>query len=461
MLKKMRLQNFKAWQDTGEIRLAPITVFFGNNSSGKSSIHQLLMMLKQTARSSDRTQVLDPGDGRGLVELGTFRDMIHRHDSALALKFELGWDLVTPLRVEDGKNSKKYSVRSLCFSAEVAETGKLPGQVGLQSMTYHACSPSEPEFRIGLRPSEKEAGKYDLQASGYDATRQVGRGWGVGRPVHFYGFPGEAVAYYQNMEFLPDLALEMERLLDSVHYLGPLREHPKRTYVFSGAAPEHVGEKGEYWLPAFLSAVDRQFKPRNRGRYKSLSSLVEEWAVTLGLMKSFRARPLSENGKEYQVDISTNDNWPAVRLPDVGFGVSQVLPVIVECFYVPRCSTIVLEQPEIHLHPAVQASLADLFIEAIGMKERGGDRNLQIIIESHSEHFLRRLQRRIAEQVITEDDAALYFCKPGADGSTIEPLELDKYGYIANWPENFFGDAPGDLIEMTKAGLKRRIKEGL
>lgn len=87
-------------------------------------------------------------------------------------------------------------------------------------------------------------------------------------------------------------------------------------------------------------------------------------------------------------------------LPDVGFGISQVLPVLVQCFYAPEGSIILIEQPEIHLHPNAQSTLADVMIDVINSKENGTDRDIQLVIETHSEHFLRRLQRRIAEDMV-------------------------------------------------------------
>jgi predicted ATPase len=143
-----------------------------------------------------------------------------------------------------------------------------------------------------------------------------------------------------------------------------------------------------------------------------------------------------------------------VLITDVGFGVSQVLPVLVLCYYAPEGSTIILEQPEIHLHPSVQAGLADVFIDAIKT------RKIQIIVESHSEHLLRRLQRRIAEEKdgLSSQDIKLYFCNSKQDGSSsLTTLEIDDFGNIANWPENFFGDEIGDLFAMTEAAMKRQI----
>ena len=130
--------------------------------------------------------------------------------------------------------------------------------------------------------------------------------------------------------------------------------------------------------------------------------------------------------------VRVREGSSEVNLTDVGFGLSQLFPVIVECFYVPRNSTIIFEQPEIHLHPSVQAGLADLFIETIQAREEGEDRNIQLLVESHSEHFLRRLQRRIAEEQLSQDDVAIYFCEPGPQGSSIRELDVDLFGNISN-----------------------------
>ena len=110
----------------------------------------------------------------------------------------------------------------------------------------------------------------------------------------------------------------------------------------------------------------------------------------------------------------------------------------------------ILEQPGIHLHPKVQSQLADLLIEVVI------ERKLQILVESHSEHLLNRLQRRIAEEKISVDQTALYFCRNDDGVSNIEQLEMDEFGNIANWPQNFFGDEMGDLFAMTKAQRERQ-----
>ncbi len=118
--------------------------------------------------------------------------------------------------------------------------------------------------------------------------------------------------------------------------------------------------------------------------------------------------------------MRTRKNATEVLLTDVGFGISQVLPEVTLLQYVPEGATVVLEQPEIHLHPLAQAALADVIIQA------ALHRKVQILLESHSEHLLLRLQRSIAEQAISSDNVRLYFCDAPKGESTITKLEVDR-----------------------------------
>ena len=112
------------------------------------------------------------------------------------------------------------------------------------------------------------------------------------------------------------------------------------------------------------------------------------------------------------------------------------------------------------LHPVAQANLADLFIDVLNARENGQSRGVQLIVETHSEHFLNRLQRRIAEaspvKSIRAADVACYFARTNGTESVLEPLQMDIFGNIQNWPPNFFGDTMGDLMEMQRAAAQRR-----
>jgi len=464
MIQKFSLKNFKAWKNTGDIRFAPITVFFGPNSGGKTSLVQSLLLLKQTVDSPDRQNVLHLGDQKTPVDLGTLSDILHAHKTDNKLDMDIEWTLPGELKLRDVIHDTRYRGDSLAFHTRIGSRPDSERPV-VERFDYALKQDQARQCGFSLQLETDSDGKkklvYRLSAADYDLKRTKGRGWPLPPPDKFYGFPDEAVAYYQNTGFLPDLSLELERLFSRLYYVGPLRGYPRRSYVWSGEIPGHVGTQGERAVESFLAARQRFFNRGSRTRYKPFEEVLARWMRDMGLIQSFEVRQIAPNRKEYEVNVRSASRMPPVRLTDVGFGISQVLPVIVECFYVPAHSIVIFEQPEIHLHPGVQADLADLFIEAVQAREQGiGDRGIQLIVESHSEHFLRRLQRRIAEEKIGPEQVAMYFCSTEKQKAVLKELELDEYGNISNWPENFFGDEMGDLVAMTEAAMQRQQQKG-
>jgi len=118
MLTHLRVGSFKAWRDTGPVRLAPLTVIFGANSAGKSSLGHLLLALKQTALSVDRKRSLHLGDEHSLIDLGTFAECVHNHDLTLPLKFSLGWRLPEGMEIKDSVNQTRFSGDELRLTVE-------------------------------------------------------------------------------------------------------------------------------------------------------------------------------------------------------------------------------------------------------------------------------------------------------------------------------------------------------
>lgn len=449
MLTRLRARNFKSWRDTGDLEIAPLTGLFGTNSSGKTSILQLLLMLKQTVESPDRRRVLHFGDERSLVDLGTFFDVVHAHQADASLDMSLSWNLSKPLQIDDpGKKEERlFEVKSLTFSASVAYQ-KL--RLGVESFAYEF---NDQQFGMSRRLDEDQYGleeKYDLISEPYHAKRTLGRKWPLPAPVKCYGFPDEAMGYYQNTGFLPDFVLAFENLFSGISYLGPLREYPRRSYVWAGESPLDVGRRGELAIPALLASRSMGKMSLGRGkRRRTVEEQVGYWLKQMKLVDSFMLEPLAENRKVYELRVKTRQGGPQVLITDVGFGVSQILPVLVLCYYVPEGSIILLEQPEIHLHPSVQADLADVLIDVVN------NRNVQIIVESHSEHLLRRLQRRIAEEELAPEKAALYFCRIEGGESWIERLHLDLFGNITNWPQDFWADEMADRAAQVEAMARR------
>lgn len=457
MLTSLRIQNFKAWKDTGNIRLAPLTVIFGANSAGKSSLGHLLLALKQTVLSADRKRPLHLGDENSLIELGTFAECLHNHDLSQSLQFELGWQLPGRLEVRDPLSHTKFLGDELRL--EVGMRGDRKDQPRVRRLAYALCQQHELALQVAYERDEKD--KWDIRSDQYKLVRNTGRAWPLDDPDKFYRISDQSRARFQNAEFLSDFALRAEAALNSIYYLGPLREHPKRIYSWSGETPESVGQKGEFSVACILAATS-QDRLLNRGpkkRQLRFDEFIAQWLKDLGIIESFAVKVVAEGRKEYEVLVKTHARASEVKITDVGFGVSQVLPALVQAFYCPPNSTIWMEQPEIHLHPQVQAELADVFISATKARENGKERNVQLIVESHSEHFLNRLQRRVAEGELTPDDVAVYFCRKAGAATELEPLRLNMFGEIENWPDNFFGDEMADISGRTLAAMQRRISQ--
>ena len=446
MLTELSLKNFKVWKNIDKMRLAPITGLFGANSSGKSSILQFLLMLKQTAEADDRNLVIDFGNENSKANLGSFKDVIYDHDDANTLSFEFAWKLKEKLILKDTlKNKTLPAANNIKFNSDIHWNGK---SLSVEKMKY--CLDDNTSF--WMEHSIDKPKEYDLNSYGFEFVRKKQRVWPLPSPLKFYGFPDQVISYYQNAEFLSDLQLELVEMLKNIYYLGPLREFPKRYYTSKGTTPSDLGPKGEFVVDAILAS-------REKGKYispgfhcprKTLEERIAYWLKELGLIHFFEVEPIGNGSSLYEVKVQRGPKSSKVLITDVGFGVSQILPVLVICYYVPEGSTILLEQPEIHLHPSVQMGLADVFIDV------AKNRNVQIILESHSEHLLNRLQRRLAEQKINSNDIAMYFCD---SFSQLNNLNIDLYGNILNWPVDFFGNQFGEVAARQKAQIEQQTSE--
>ena len=262
----------------------------------------------------------------------------------------------------------------------------------------------------------------------------------------FSSFPFRCYGIRDGSAKVPDTPfLTLERafkdLCSRVHHLSPLREPPRDHYAYGGEHPKGVGQYGEQVIAALLSG---------RIQLLSIDEQILNWLQRLALIDSYRLQADPDGEKDYEFRLKQYKDGPEVRFTDIGLGVFQILPTLALCYYAPEGSILILEQPEAHLHPKVQADLVDIFIDVIK------HRNIQIILETHSEHLLRRLQRRIAEEEIPATDTGLYFCQVSDGKSEIERLNMDEYGNITNWPQHFFGDEMSDWGAKSKAEMKQR-----
>ena len=464
MLKELHVTNFKAWREL-QMHFGKVTGLFGENSSGKSSILQLLLLLKQTKNATDRGLVLDFGGPNEMVNLGNYQAIVHGNDPDADISWTLDWELPEPLKIHDLMGSGKdilYEGTSLRTSTRVGlnRAGLKDEHLSARQLKYGF---SETEFGIesknGAKPRTKGPGGFDLESEGnrpFEFIRNPGRAWSLPGPVKTHLFPDQARTYYQNTGFLSEFEFEYEDLMDRIFYLGPLREHPQREYRWSGTRPDGVGPRGERTVEAILAATaggeKRNLAPR--GRLKTFQGMIAHWLHQLDLIQSFRIEEIVSGANLYQARVKRDSSSPETMLTDVGFGVSQVLPVLVLLYYVPSGSIVLLEQPEIHLHPSVQSGLGDMMLEV------AQHRQVQIIVESHSEHLLRRFQRRAAEGAAPSSDLKLYFVQASRGAAELNDLKLNEWGMIENWPDRFFGDEMGEIAAISTASLERRKRLG-
>lgn len=451
MLASIYFTNFKSWSEV-DLTCGRITGIFGTNSSGKSSIVQFLLLLKQTKDATDRALSLElNGD---FVQLGTIKDAVYQHDESLSIKYQLSCILKQSLSLSDPSAKKSKVIAKgdiMTISSSLSIQNKAPVATKLSyalgNMTFELASKVDNYSQFELKAIGSPTNTTD-----FNFLRTSGRVWQLPGPVKSYAYPDQARTYFQNAGFLADLEKEYENQLDHLFYLGPLREPPKRDYLWARSRPSDVGQKGERAIEVILAATEAGEK-RNikyKSRQLPFQEMIAHWLREMGLIYSFRVAEIAEGSNRWQARVKTSEHGSEVLLTDVGFGISQVLPVITLLQYVPEGSTVILEQPEIHLHPLAQAGLADLIIQA------SKHRKVQIILESHSEHLLLRLQRRIAEEVINSEEVKLYFCDAPKGTSTLTPLEVDNYGNIRNWPNKFMGDAFNEIASAEISRIERR-----
>lgn len=385
------------------------------------------------------------------MRLGVLQDILHRHDESLPLSWSLVMRRPRRLTLTDASSTP---------AATIAQSNRLKIESTVRARdrepvcTRIAYTLREATFSLTQRHRGDGAFELSANAGDFRFVRTQGRAWQMPGPVKSYAFPDQARTYFQNASFVADLETAYEDQLDEIFYLGPLREYPQRDYLWARSRPQDVGQRGEKAIDAILAATAaREMRNvRYRARHRPFQDVIAYWLREMGLIHDFRVEEIAKGSNRWQARVRIEDAGPETFLTDVGFGVSQILPVVTLLQFAPEGSTVILEQPELHLHPLAQANLADVIINA------ATHRRLQVILESHSEHMLLRLQRRVAEDEVPSEAIRLYFCNMRKGASTLNPLELDAFGQIANWPDKFMGDAFAETFAAEKARLERMRK---
>ncbi len=375
MLRHMKLTNFRSWQSL-DIDLAPITVLFGANNSGKSNILSALLLLKQTRSRPEPINL--GGSDLDLVDFGSYRELVYGNDEEGDVSISIRWDEV---KHDSGMMLAGFLQQAGLVPTYQVVWGKHDDSIHVEQLHYQFGFGSDAAWTA----ERQEDGEYALRSHATGQSLLAG----VESCFLIHPKPTE-VSNVNDTTSLKALPAAFANLMDDIYYLGPIRKTPdERIYLFRDVTPQQIGKQGENAIAALI-ASERQTASNGHEAGVSLLHQVREWLVKMEIASDFQLQPFGDD-QHYRLSIRTPMNNSEGALADVGFGVSQVLPVITLLFFAKPGSTLLLEEPELHLHPRAQSHLADLILDV------AEKRNLQLIVESHSEHLLRRLQRRIAE----------------------------------------------------------------
>lgn len=443
MIEAFRLIRFRGFEDTGWIALRPLTLFFGHNSSGKSSLLAGLLMLRQSILNPDRSTPFVFTSDLG-VDLGSYEDLVfgHRYDPRRPLSLSLR------LRLNEPFLGWVRPINEVLLRFQV-------GYDKAQKTTYLVAAgifdnEQRKLFEVARRyPGRKQSCDWWLSSETFkpdqlpEAQEIV---WD-----HFLPLPAPGSRAHPSVsELCQQVAQQIDTDFRGIAYIGPLRTEPERVYYFTGESVAEVGRRGENTFK-LLAAIKYQ------GKQDELDHRLNWWLERLGYrldVQVFRGSPLLQIGVR---DKDVEGREQVYNLKDVGFGLSQVLPVLVQCYASDTGRTILLEQPELHLHPRAQADLGDLLIDAL-------DKGHRFLIETHSEHLLLRLRRRIAETTVKpssaverklhRDQLGVYFVERQDTRSIMSAVEVNELGQIPNPPEGFrrfFSDDYEEVMAISEA----------
>jgi predicted ATPase len=250
---------------------------------------------------------------------------------------------------------------------------------------------------------------------------------------------------------------------NAVKYLGPLRDEPKALYPLApGVDPVDVGLRGEYTAAVLDLHKARRIRyiPTSAFRgaevagkpqvvVRTLEAAMLDWLQYMGVAEKVATKDMGKFGHELKV-VLPGRSQPH-DLTHVGVGVSQVLPILVMCLLAEPDTTLIFEQPELHLHPKVQTLLGDFFLSMSLLGK-------QCVLETHSEYLINRLRFRAAAASTDEISKAIrmYFVEKPEDTSVFRPVVVNEFGAIPDWPEGFFDQSQSEAEKILRAATRKR-----
>jgi predicted ATPase len=399
--------GFKSFTNFTKIKLGALSILAGTNSSGKSSIMQPLLLIKQTIEAP-----YDPGvlllDGPNI-------------------RFTSSEQFIS--KILTSHDSKEFQVfianDQLDFQSRFQWSAELGISIYSQKFSLKkVASNTDNEIEL-FSDIETYKNLKIYRERCFLLTQNVGDSLYIkGQSIHYVGSN--------------NLAL----ILRSMIHVPGIRGNPERIYKPAATDGNAFAGLFENYV---VSIIDR-FQKKEPEKLAQLQSHLQK----LGLTDTIQIQRLNETQLELRVGRILGNSTDTVNIADVGFGVSQVLPVVVALLVAEPGQLVYIEQPEIHLHPRAQVALAEIFAEAI-------NRGVQVIVETHSELFLLSIQALVAEDKIASDDVKLHWFTRSADGSsTVTTAELDETGAFGDWPQDF-GSTSLELTHRYLSSAEKKL----
>ncbi|MEU2876070.1 DUF3696 domain-containing protein [Streptomyces sp. NPDC007070] len=419
-LVRMALTNYRCFAQRVDVPLSPVTVILGRNNSGKSALSRTPMVLG-TGIHTDAPSPLDLDELSEDV-LESFTELIYgnRPHGSITVELDFASGDQSPLKI----------------TATIQNIDEFRTQV----VSSAAIQTPEGEAVLIWEPKEPpETLEYTIEYSGKSFT---------GIAVSFQGILPLMINEGEETQELASFLREASNLIrasfPTVRYFGPFRDRPHRRYRLPARMPAEVGIGGENAAGILASDLERHQGRLIEQVNTDLSENVPGWRLDV-----------VERGGMYSLVLkSVTDDSLSVNLADAGTGVAQVLPIFVQratdSLNPPTRPVLeIIEQPELHLHPAAHGALADLYLSAAQHTK------VRFIVETHSETFLLRLRRRIAEGVPPEM-VAMYFVDHDGQTSQVRPIKIDQDGNLDFWPAGVFSEDYAETRALAAAQMERR-----
>jgi predicted ATPase len=412
-INKLGLKNFKCFKEV-EVDFSKITLLTGENSSGKSS---LIYGLLAPLQSEGFPLYLFP-NGK-YVNMGDFEEISFKNLKNNKIEINIAGSTFV---IIDGNS---FGISNISTQWTLDSINKLPKLYHLKTLI------NDTTLDISLDDNVYLCNLYDVDNS--KLVQEVE----ITELEKLYTYPhnteekdilkiSEKMAYF--LDWMSDL--EFGTILN---FIGSYRIYPERTYYQKPKSSRQISTSGEGYIDQIL-----EWQEKKEEEFNQLITILKD----LKLLYDVKPQKIGGGRFDLRVKVKKSSNWAS--LADVGFGVSQLLPIIVADLQLVDNSALIMSQPETHLHPSIQAELGTYLVKQVNQSEK------QYIVETHSEYLINRLRLSIVKGEIKPEDVAVYYFENTAkEGSIAHRIEFTKHGQILNAPQVFFDTYMMDTMNIA------------